>query len=128
MSTSQTTAIGARASKERHAEITSGRAITQQGLAATCKDPPTKVNTGGGGRVLVWRMRPYERRRRGNALRGGARHHPGRGNTLTGQRASGRLAGLGAVPDTVPGVAVPLKTGLAPHVNHGEEGCMCAST
>ena len=44
MSTSQTAVIGARASKERHAEITSGRAISQQGLATTCKDLPTKGN------------------------------------------------------------------------------------
>ena len=44
MSTSQTAVIGARASKERHAEITSGRTISQQGLATTCKDPPTKGN------------------------------------------------------------------------------------
>jgi hypothetical protein len=44
MSTSQTAVIGARASKERHAEITSGRAISQQGLVATCKDLPTKGN------------------------------------------------------------------------------------
>jgi len=44
MSTPQTAVIGARASKERHAEITSGRTISQQGLATTCKDPPTKGN------------------------------------------------------------------------------------
>ncbi len=68
MSTSQTAVIGARASKERHAEITSGRAISQQGLVATCKDPLTKAKAGGGGRDLVCRMRSYERRRRGNAL------------------------------------------------------------
>ena len=61
MSTSQTAVIGARASKERHAEITSGRAISQQGLAATCKDPPTKAKAVGGGRDLVCRMRSYER-------------------------------------------------------------------
>jgi len=33
----------AQASWERLAEITSGRAITQQRLAATCTDPPTEV-------------------------------------------------------------------------------------
>ena len=47
---------------------------------------------------------------------------------MTGQRTSGHLADLGAVPDAEPGVAVSLKMGLAPHVNHGEEVCMCAST
>jgi len=34
--------VGVQASGERSAEITSGRATTQQGLAATCKDPPTE--------------------------------------------------------------------------------------
>ena len=45
----------------RIAEIMSGRAISQQGLATTCTDPLTKASTVGGGRVLVWRMSPYER-------------------------------------------------------------------
>jgi hypothetical protein len=49
------------ASRERFAEITSGRAITQQGLAATCEDPLNEAEAEGGGRVLVWRMSPYER-------------------------------------------------------------------
>ena len=44
----------------RIVEITSGRAISQQGLATTCKDPPTEVGAEGGERVLVWRMSPYE--------------------------------------------------------------------
>ena len=42
-------------------EITSGRAIFQQGLTTTCKDSPTKASTVGGERILVWRMSPYER-------------------------------------------------------------------
>ena len=44
----------------RIAEITSGRTISQQGLATTCEDPLYR-ETEGGGRVLVWRMSPYER-------------------------------------------------------------------
>ena len=36
--TSRATAVRVQASRERLAEITSGRAIIQQGLAATCKD------------------------------------------------------------------------------------------
>ena len=52
----------------RIAEITSGRANSQQGLATTCKDPPTEVKAEGGGRVLVWRMSSYELGRRGNAF------------------------------------------------------------
>jgi hypothetical protein len=35
--------VGGRASKERHAEITSGRATIQQGLATTCKDLPNEA-------------------------------------------------------------------------------------
>ena len=35
----------------------SGRTISQQGLAATCEDPPRR-ETESGGRVLVWRMSP----------------------------------------------------------------------
>ena len=35
--------VWGQASKERHAEITSGRATIQQGLAATCKDPPDEL-------------------------------------------------------------------------------------
>jgi len=43
---------------ERLAEITSGRSVSQQGLAATCEDPPAKAQTVGGGRVSDWRMSP----------------------------------------------------------------------
>jgi hypothetical protein len=76
----------------RNAEITSGRAISQQGLATTCRDPSAR-GTGVDGRVLVWRMSPYERRRRGNALRDGTRGRPLRGNASQGQRGSRRRAG-----------------------------------
>jgi len=41
----------------RVAEITSGRAISQQGLTATCKDPLYK-ETEVSGRVWDWRMSP----------------------------------------------------------------------
>jgi hypothetical protein len=43
-------------------------------------------------------MSQYERRRRGNALPGGLRGHPRRGNTSRGQRGSRHLAGIGAAP------------------------------
>ena len=39
-STSRATAVQVQACRERLAEITSGRTISQQGLATTCKDPP----------------------------------------------------------------------------------------
>ena len=54
----------------RVAEIMSGRAIAQQGLATTCKDRAHNGYTGGAGRAVVWRMSPYERRLGGNALGG----------------------------------------------------------
>ena len=40
--TSRATAVRIQASREGLAEITSGRAISQQGLVATCKDPLTE--------------------------------------------------------------------------------------
>lgn len=46
------TGVGVQAPREGFAEITSGRAITQQGLAATCKDPLTDAEAEGSGRLL----------------------------------------------------------------------------
>jgi hypothetical protein len=48
--------------------IYSEKTDAQQGLAATCKDLIARGTTKGGRRAAVWRMSPYERRRRGNAL------------------------------------------------------------
>ena len=57
--TLQPDGIRAQASWERLAEITSGKAIAQQGLAATCKDHRVEVgDTQSGWRVVVWRMSP----------------------------------------------------------------------
>jgi hypothetical protein len=66
--TTRAAGVGVQASRKRPAEITSGRAVSQQGLAATCKDPLTKARTVGGRRDSVWRMRAYELWRRGNTL------------------------------------------------------------
>ncbi len=56
------TAARIQAPGERLAEITSGRAISQQGLAATCKDPGIEAQSAEGTeRVLVRRMSSYER-------------------------------------------------------------------
>ena len=99
------------ASKERLAEITSGRANSQQGLATTCKDPPYRAVPEIGGRDLVRRMSPYERRRRGNSLPGGSRGRPRQGNSFPGQRGSGHLAAPGRRPDTEPGYADPRSEG-----------------
>ena len=93
----------------RIAEIMSGRAIAQQGLATTCKDRAHNGQTGGAGREMVWRMSPYERRRGGNAPPGGLRGRPGAGNTRFGQRGSGHSVATtaGYAPDTAPGYAGP---------------------
>jgi hypothetical protein len=47
--------VEVQARRERFIEITSGRAISQQGLATTCKDLSYKEDEVGG-RDLVWRM------------------------------------------------------------------------
>ena len=44
-STLSATVVGVQASEESSAEITLGRAFTQQGLAATCKDLSNKGGT-----------------------------------------------------------------------------------
>ncbi len=86
-----------------------GRAISQQGLATTCKDCAHNGHTGGAGREMVWRMSPYERRRGGNAPPGGLRGRPGAGNARFGQRGSGHSVAstAGYAPDSEPGYAGP---------------------
>jgi hypothetical protein len=73
----------------RVAEIMSGRAIAQQGLATTCKDRAHNGHTGGAGRAMVWRMSPYERRRGGNAPPGGLEAAPARVTPAPGKGALG---------------------------------------
>ena len=107
-------AVRVLASRERLAEITSGRAIPQQGLTATCKDPPAEASTIGGGRGLVWRMGQYERRRRGNALRGGARRHPDPGNPRCQAKGPWALGGSWAASGLRTGVRRPLIIGNEP--------------
>jgi hypothetical protein len=59
MRTQRPAGIMAQASWDRRAEITSGRTISQQGLAATCKDHRVEVgDTKSWKRVVVWRMSP----------------------------------------------------------------------
>ena len=41
----RTVVVGAQASRERLAEITSGRSRWQQGLVATCSDSPNEANS-----------------------------------------------------------------------------------
>ncbi len=51
----------------RIAEIMSGRTVSQQGLATTCKDSTYKGNRDVE-RDSVWRMSPYELRRKSNVF------------------------------------------------------------
>jgi hypothetical protein len=84
--------VGVRAREDRLAEITSGRAIAQQGLAATCNDRKQEGN---------------QRRTEGNGLT----HEPAgamkEGQSPWGQRGSGHLAVPGWLPDLEPGQADP---------------------
>ena len=104
-------------------EITSGRAISQQGLAATCKDCSLRVNRGDQ-RDLVRRMSQYERRRLGNAGRSGARRRYTWGNTLCVQRCSRYMA------DTLYPVRTqsrhPIRVSMRGY-NRCKQGCMQAS-
>jgi len=76
----------------RGAGTMSGRASSQQGLESTCKDLVIDGITEGTRRDEVWRMSPYERRRKGNALPDGPRGRPERNDTPAGQRGSGHSA------------------------------------
>lgn len=88
----------------RNVGTTSGRALSQQGLAVTCEDRATDGETRGSRRDGVWRMSPYERRRRGNALSGDLDGRPCASNTHAGQRGSGHSVASFAptCPDTEP--------------------------
>ncbi len=103
--------VGVQTRGEGLAEITSGRACAQQGLAATCKDHPREAMPKLGGGQQVWRMSRYERRRRGNALPGGSPCLPRGGNTDPRQSGSGRLAVPGWRSDPEPRSRTPLKRG-----------------
>jgi hypothetical protein len=58
-STAGSAGVGVQASRERSAEITSGRASMQQGLTATCKDRRSerRAERGGGSRSGAWARR-----------------------------------------------------------------------
>jgi hypothetical protein len=76
-----------------------GKAISQQGLATTCKDSSDEGKPEVDERDLAWRMSQSERGRRGNALREDPGDPPRRGNTSAGQRGSRHLAGSRPPPD-----------------------------
>jgi hypothetical protein len=99
--------VGGPSAHARIAEITSGRAISQQGLATTCKDSSDEGKPEVDERDLAWRMSLSERRRRGNAFREDPGDPPRRGNTPTGQRGSRHLAGSRPPPDRAQNRANP---------------------
>ncbi len=74
----------------RIVEITSGRTVYQQGLAATCKDSPVEAKAVVGERYSALRMSQYERRRRGNSRPGGADTAPDEVTPPTGKGALGK--------------------------------------
>lgn len=82
--------------------------------------------TEGEEREMVWRMSPYERRTRGNALEEWARPAHSGGNTCAVQRGSGHVAVPGAFPDSEPGYT-RLEAGTSLRANPYREGCMRAS-
>ena len=57
----RTVVVGAQASRERLAEITSGRSRWHQGLVATCPDSSNEAIAEGGRARWNWRMSSYER-------------------------------------------------------------------
>src|SRR5262249_10629533 len=69
-------------------------------------------------------MSPYERGRKGNAFREGARRLPHEGNAGLGQRGSGRLAVTGLVNWETGGATIRTSLQGKPTTL----GCMCAST
>jgi hypothetical protein len=109
--TSGAAGVGVQTRGEGLAEITSGRACAQQWLAASCKDQPSEAKPKPGGGQQVWRMSPYERRRRGNALPEGSPCLPRGGNAEARQRGSGHLAVPGWYSDTGPRRSRPSKRG-----------------
>jgi len=107
-------------------EITSGRAISQQGLTTTCEDLSLKPKKRGEGRVLVWRMSRYERRRKGNAFRQRAGLAAAAGNTQGWQSGSGYLAAPSEAW-TLSRAHLTLRGGLTLEANQTGKGCICVS-
>ena len=86
-----------------------GKGHRPAGTGDNLQRPGAQGESRGAGRVVVWRMSPYERRRGGNAPPGGSRGRPGAGNARSGQRGSGHSVAttVGRQPDTELGSAGP---------------------
>jgi hypothetical protein len=117
--------VGVQTRGEGLAEITSGRACAQQWLAASCKDQPSEAMPKPGGGQQVWRMSPYERRRRGNVLPEGRPCLPRGGNAGARQRGYGHLAVPGWYSDTEPRRSRPSKRGrVDAQTSHRRGACV----
>ena len=103
-----------------------GKGRHPAGADSNLQGPAARGTTEGGGRTTVWRMSPYELRRKGNAFPNGARRHCGCSNAATGQRGSGHLAVAGRHPDTEPEACRPSKQRRARKANCGWL-CVCGS-
>ena len=84
-----------------------GKGHRPAGAGSDLQRPAKRGMTEGGGRELVWRMSPYELRKRRNVLRRGAGRHACSGNARGRQRGSGHLAVPGGPPDVEPGMVAP---------------------
>ncbi len=102
--------VGVQARREGLSELTLGTTISQRGLTATREDPSTEGEPEGDGRDLVGRMSPQERRRGGNAPRGGgcdATPEPVTPGLGKGTLATWPLFVERRLPDTEPGLFRP---------------------
>ncbi len=119
--------VGDQARGKRIAAVNVGKDHLPAGAGSNLQRPPVEARAEDRGRVLVWRMSQYERRREGNASRGDARRLPSSGNTARGQRGSGHLVDPDRSWTLSQGVAASLMMGLTSHANYLGKGCICAS-
>ena len=70
-----------------------GKVPLSAGAGSNLQRPTGRAHRKAGRRIRDWRMSLFERRRRGNALRGSRKDYSLRGNTSKGQRGSRHLVG-----------------------------------
>ena len=105
-------------------EITSGRTVCQQRLAATCKAPSVEAKATVDGRRSVLRMSQYERRRWGNARSGGVDTAPKEVTPPTGKGALGKWRARDRKHqlDTEPDRVMTTYIRVEPEVQPGNQG------
>ena len=114
--------VGVQASGERVAEVNVGKGPFPAGTCNNLQRLSAEPKGEGGGRIWVRHMSPYERRRRGNALRGSAvgRRCPGAGNTVLQAKGLWALGGSKRVGHVGPAVTL----GRAREANWCGKGCV----